>query len=81
MHKCAKNIYKLTDQREIQRYLYHLARVGDFVTLHVTGAIYLTIQIILRWKYLTFKDYLRQVQKIADDHNMAINRVYEDNLV
>ena len=81
IRKCATEIYKLTDPAEIQHYSSHSVRVGACVTLHATGASDLTIQIRLRWKYLTFKDYLRQVQQIADDHNMEINRVYQDNVV
>ena len=50
------------------------------LTLHATGASDLTIQIRLRWKSLTFKDYLRQVQQVADGHNIEINRVFQDNI-
>ena len=81
MRKCATEIYNLTDPVEIQRYSSHSVRVGACVTLHATGASDLTIQIRLRWKSLTFKDYLRQVQQIADDHNIAVNNVYQDNVV
>ena len=80
MRKCATEIYKLTDPAEIQRYSSHSVRVGACVTLHATGASDLTIQIRLRWKSLTFKDYLRQVQQIADAHNISINVVYQDNV-
>lgn len=62
MRKCATKIYNLTDPAEIQCYSSHSVRVGACVNLHATGASDITIQIRLRWKYLTFKDYLRQVQ-------------------
>ena len=81
MRKCATEIYNLTDPAEIQRYSSHSVRVGACVTLHATGASDLTIQIRLRWKSLTFKDYLRQVQQIADDNHIAVNNVYQDNVV
>ena len=80
MQKCATKIYKLTDSEEIQRYSSHSVRVGACVTLHATGASDLTIQIRLRWKSLTFRDYLRQVQQIQDEHKIAINEAYHDNV-
>ena len=80
MRKCATKIYKITYPEEIHRYSYQSVRVGACVTLHATGASDLTIQIRLRWKSLTFRDYLRQVQQIADEHNIAINEAYHDNV-
>jgi hypothetical protein len=80
MRKCATKIYKLTDAEEIRRYSSHSVRVGACVTLPATGASDLTIQIRLRWKSLTFRNDLRQVQQIADEHNIAINEAYKDNV-
>ena len=75
MQSCAKKLYHFTLKEDIARYTSHSVRVGACVALHSTGSSIMTIQFRLRWRSDKFKNYLRHVNQLADQHNISINAV------
>ena len=73
LRKHASKVYKLTEKIDINRYGCHSMRVGACVRLHVGGARGTFIQKRLRWKSVTFLNYLRQVPQLAKMHNDILN--------
>ena len=77
MQSCAKKLYNLTSKEDLGRYTAHSVRVGACVALHAAGASVMTIQFRLRWRSDKFKNYLRQVNQLAEAHNISMNAVSE----
>ena len=75
MQSCAKKLYNLTLKEDITRYSAHSVRVGACVALHSTGASIMTIKFRLRWRSEKFVNYLRQIKKLAAQHNFSMNAV------
>ena len=75
MQSCAKKLYNLTRKEEISRYTAHSVQVGACVALHAAGASIMTIQFCLRWRSDKFKNYLRHVNQLAEQHNISMNAV------
>ena len=72
---CAKTLYNLTSKEDIGRYTAHSVRVEACVALHAAGASIMTIQFRLRWRSDKFKNYLRHVNQLAEQHNISMNAV------
>ena len=75
MLSCANILYNLTSKEEIGRYTAHSVQVGACVALHAARDSIMTIQFRLRWRSDKFKNYLRHVNQLAEQHNISMNDV------
>jgi hypothetical protein len=80
LRKMAANTYKLTKADGL-KYTGHSFRIGATVMLYCGGAKDLKIQNQLRWRSLTFLDYLRNVPQSAANHMHIINTADVDSWV
>ena len=77
LQHAAKKVYGITDKKELQRFSSHSIRVGAATALHMTGCTGDYIKIRLRWKSDTYMLYLRNVPRLADSQNDALNSIDE----
>jgi hypothetical protein len=80
LRKMAANTYKLAKADGL-KYTGHSMRIGATVILYCGGAKDLEIQNRLRWRSLTFLDYLRDVPQSAVNHMHVLNTADVDSWV
>ena len=77
----AKQVYGLTNKKQISRFTNHSIRVGACTLLHCGGGDVLTIKTRLRWRSESFMMYLRNMPLLAAIHNKISNFTDVDNIV
>ena len=77
----AKQVYNLTNKKQIGRFTNHSIRVGACTLLHCGGADTLTIKTRLRWRSDSFMMYLRNMPLLAAIQNKIFNLTDVDNIV
>ena len=77
LQAAARAVYGITDPQQLKLWSAHSYRVGACVTLHIAKVDADTIKIRLRWKSDCYRDYLRDVDCLADLHNAAVARDVE----
>jgi len=73
LRTAAKQVYKITSIKYLSLFSSHSIRVGACVLLHSLQQDPLFIQFRLRWRSLSFMNYLRNTPRIAALHNYVFN--------
>jgi len=76
----AQQVYKIKSTKTLSLFSSHSIRVGACVLLHSLQQDPLFIQFRLRWRSLSFMNYLRNTPRIAALHNFVFNSGNTDDM-
>eukprot|EP00978_Attheya_sp_CCMP212_P019762 scaffold55684_cov43-Attheya_sp.AAC.1 len=86
LQRVAKDVYKITDKKELARWMCHSLRVGACVSLfnqQEKGEAFIQFQ--LRWRSGSWKDYIRDSPQLSAQHinatNVGWNKMLMDTFV
>ena len=74
LQSLARSVYNITTSSDLARFTTHSLRVGACVLLHETSQTPDFIKARLRWRSDAYLMYLRNTPKLANLHNIAINK-------
>jgi len=80
LRETAKSVYNITSSKSLSLFSSHSIRVGACVLLHSLQQDPLFIQFRLRWRSLSFMNYLRNTPRIAALHNYVFNTGNTDDM-
>ena len=72
LQQTARDVYRITNKKDLRRFSCHSFRVGACVQLHSAGISGDDIKFRLRWRSDTFRDYLRDIDAVALRHLQAM---------
>jgi len=81
LRKAATSVYKILSPTVLSLFSSHSIRVGACVLLHSLQQDPLFIQFRLRWRSLSFMNYLRNTPRIAALHNYVFNTGNTDDVI
>jgi len=81
LRKAATSVYKLVSPKALSLFSSHSIRVGACVLLHSLQQDPMFIQFRLRWRSLSFMNYLRNTPRIAALHNYVFNAGNTDDVI
>ena len=78
LQQCAKKVYNIKCKKALAKWSTQSIRIGACISLSEAVKDAPFIQTRLRWRFLAFRDYLRNIVTLAHQNNEVYNKKIEE---